>query len=50
MKKIHAHPKKHILSFDFSLIKILHTRSLGPMNKFDGFDINNFLFHRNNRF
>jgi len=50
MKKIHAHPKKHILSFAFSLIKILHTPSLGSMNKFDGFDINDFLFHRNNRF
>ena len=50
MKKIHAHPKKHILSFAFSLIKIFHTPSLDSINKFDGFDVNYFLFYRNNRF
>ena len=50
MKQIHISPKKRILALAFSLVKMFKIPSLGPFIIFDDFDVNNFLFHRNNRF
>ena len=50
MKQIHIFSKKRILALAFSLAKMVKTPSLGSLIIFDDFDVNNFLFHRNNRF
>ena len=50
MKQIHISPKKHILSLTFSLAKMFKIPSLRSLIIFDDFDVNDFLFHRNNRF
>ncbi|HJM34687.1 MAG: hypothetical protein QF835_07760 [Candidatus Marinimicrobia bacterium] len=50
MKQIPISPKKRILALTFSLAKMFKTPSLGSFIIFDDFDINDFLFHRNNRF
>ena len=50
MKQIHISPKKRILALTVSLAKMFKTPSLGSVIIFDDFDINDFLFHRNNRF
>ena len=50
MKKKYISPKKRILALAFSLAKMFKTPSLGSLIIFDDFDVNDFLFHRNNRF
>ena len=50
MKQIHISPKKRILALAFSLEKMFKIPSLGSLIIFDDFDVNDFLFHRNNRF
>ena len=50
MKQIPISPKKRILALAFSLAKMVKTSSLGSLIIFGDFDVNDFLFHRNNRF
>ena len=50
MKKIYYHPKMHMSIFAFSIEKMFNKPLQESQINLDNFDVNDFLFHRNNRF